>query len=97
MQQEMMATFGRGLGLTIGAIGALASPAEAQITGAPVVAEQPSQDAALPGPTNARRSYDAAYFAKYAPATALQMVERVPGSRDRIGRSIGARVRADGG
>ncbi len=67
------------LGVSMGGAAVAASPAEAQITGAPVVAEQPSQDAALPAPTNSRRNYDAAYFAKYAPATALQMVERVPG------------------
>lgn len=75
MRQEMMGA----LGLAVGGMAAVASSAAAQVSGAPVIAERPSQEAALPGSTNARRSYDAAYFAKYVPATALQMVERVPG------------------
>lgn len=74
MRQEIVATLGVSLTL-----GAWASSAQAQVSGVPVLAQKPSQDAALPGPSNARQSYDAAYFAKYAPATALQMVERVPG------------------
>ncbi|KQS04038.1 hypothetical protein ASG11_07065 [Sphingomonas sp. Leaf357] len=67
------------LGVALGLIGACAAPAAGQVTGVPVRAEPPSQDAALPGPTNGRQNYDAAYFVKYAPATALQMVERIPG------------------
>ncbi|MEG3123517.1 hypothetical protein [Sphingomonas sp. GB1N7] len=67
------------LGVALGGMGVFVAPAMGQVTGVPVRAEQPSQEAALPGPTNGRQTYDAPYFAKYAPATALQMVERVPG------------------
>lgn len=56
-----------------------ATPAVAQVGGVPVRVEPPSQAAGRPGPSNARQSYDATYFTAYAPATALQMVERVPG------------------
>lgn len=37
------------------------------------------QPAAEPGRASGRRTYDAAYFATYAPATALEIVQRVPG------------------
>lgn len=37
------------------------------------------QPAAAPTRVTGRRTYDAAYFAPFSPATALQMVERVPG------------------
>lgn len=79
-RQDVVTTLGV---VALGGMGVFAPPVAAQATGVPVRAELPSQDAALPGPspssTSGRQSYDAAYFAKYAPATALQMVERVPG------------------
>lgn len=37
------------------------------------------QPAGTPGRVTGRRSYDAAYFAPFSPASALQMVQRVPG------------------
>ncbi len=37
------------------------------------------QSAAEPGRASGRRSYDAAYFATYAPTTALEIVQHVPG------------------
>lgn len=41
--------------------------------------EQGAQPAAQPDRAPGRRQYDAAYFAQYSPATALQMAQRVPG------------------
>jgi hypothetical protein len=59
---------------------AAAMPATAQSTdGGTTTAPQPVQPAATSRTTNGRQVYDAAYFAGYAPASALQMVERVPG------------------
>jgi hypothetical protein len=68
-----------GIGVTTALAGLVtALPATAQ-SGAPSAAQiEPVQPAAAPGAA-ARRVYDAAYFSAYAPATALQMVERVPG------------------
>ncbi|KQT31994.1 hypothetical protein ASG29_09020 [Sphingomonas sp. Leaf412] len=44
----------------------------------PAVNEGP-QPAGQPDRVTGRRTYDAAYFAQYAPGSALQMVQRVPG------------------
>ena len=55
-------------------------PALAQTAVEPVPAPAGGvQAAATPGQANGRRVYDAAYFAAFSPATALQMVEHVPG------------------
>lgn len=68
--------------LAVAALVASASAA-AQVTpgdtAAPQAPAEGPQPAGEPGRSPGRRSYDAAYFATYAPATALQIVERVPG------------------
>ena len=53
----------------------------AQTVGAPAgaVAPEGPQPAGQPDRVTGRRTYDAAWFAPFAPATALQMVQRVPG------------------
>jgi hypothetical protein len=60
----------------------VALPAVAQTpagsTATPVTVPAQSQPAADPGRA-APQSYDAAFFAKYAPSNALQMVQRLPG------------------
>lgn len=75
---------GTALRATIGAAiiggGTAATPARAQSAEtATTAAPDPVQPAGTPGTTGTRQTYDAAYFAGYAPASALQMVERVPG------------------
>jgi hypothetical protein len=66
-------------------LAALATPAPAQQPAPTPRATQGQTDpgaqqpAGEPGRTTGRRDYDAAYFARYQPATALDVVERVPG------------------
>ncbi len=61
----------------------LAAPAGAQTLPSPAdprpATPPPPQPAGSPDRVTGRRTYDAAYFAQFAPATALQIVERVPG------------------
>ncbi|MEG3088011.1 hypothetical protein [Sphingomonas sp. PB4P5] len=59
-------------------MGALPAAAQTASAAEPAPGQAQAQPAATPGAA-ARRVYDAAYFAAYSPATALQMVERVPG------------------
>ena len=58
-----------------------AVPAVAQTAGASPSNPAPEgpQPAGQPDRVTGRRTYDAAWFAPFAPATALQMVQRVPG------------------
>lgn len=61
---------------------AQAGPAAAQSPPVDIAtppADAGAQPAANPAATDSRTVYEAAYFAQYAPATALQVVERVPG------------------
>lgn len=61
----------------------LAVPATAQTLPGPTDptpgTPAPAQPAGSPDRVTGRRTYDAAYFAQFAPATALQIVQRVPG------------------
>ena len=70
----------RGMACAV-AMAALVPPAIAQTAGAPVSNPAPEgpQPAGQPDRLTGRRTYDAAWFAPFAPATALQMVQRVPG------------------
>jgi hypothetical protein len=49
-----------------------------------------SQAVQAPGPTSRISTYDAAFFAQYAPRTALDVVQRVPGFTLDLGNSQGA-------
>lgn len=80
---------GMGIGSLVASASALAMTGTAAAQVPPTEAQElPSASQTLPGGTQSLSSdtenvgsqnYDAAYFAAYAPSTALQMVERVPG------------------
>lgn len=53
----------------------LADPAASPGTDVPV----PTQTAAAPGATDGRLTYEAAFFATFSPANALEVVQRIPG------------------
>ena len=73
-----------------GGVAAAQTPQGATGLAAPKpVATEGSQPAGQPDRVTGRRTYDAAWFATFAPATALQIVERVPGfSIERIDESV---------
>ncbi|WP_375286814.1 hypothetical protein [Sphingomonas sp.] len=70
-------------GLTGGMMLVLAAPAAAQTLPDPTTpapgTPPPPQPAGAPDRVTGRRTYDAEYFKQFAPNTALQIVERVPG------------------
>lgn len=65
--------------LASGPAAAQTAPAPTTVTAPRPVDPQGSQPAGQPDRVTGRRSYDAAWFATFAPATALQIVQRVPG------------------
>ncbi len=76
--------FGRGAAAVAILMTGVAMPAFAQdqtprtVDAAQAAMEQTAAETAAEGP-GGRTSYDLAYFAQYSPATALQIVQRVPG------------------
>ena len=65
----------------------------ALLAGAPALAKQTAPaDAAAPAPSQGSRTevYDAAFFARYAPRTALDIVQRIPGFTLDLGNSAAA-------
>ena len=74
----------------------LAGPALAQTDAAPDTETTPAADVTEPGPTSARNTYPASYFAQYAPRTALDMVNQIPGFSIRTG-DLGKRGLGQGG
>lgn len=81
----MTSGIARRIGISLSpAILSVASPAVAQgapqsDTVTPATPIDTPQPAAEPGRVSGRRTYDAAYFTTYAPTTALEIVQRVPG------------------
>ncbi len=76
-----------------------AAPAAGQTAGASpsLPAPEGPQPAGQPDRVTGRRTYDAAWFAPFAPATALQMVQRVPGfTIERIDESVRGFAQAAG-
>lgn len=69
------------LGLLVLAVPAHANPGDANPTDAPETTVTTAEVAAPSGPASDRRAkvYPAAFFAAYAPSTALDMVRQVPG------------------
>lgn len=65
--------------LASGPAAAQTAPAPTTVTAPRPVDPQGSQPAGQPDRVTGRRTYDAAWFATFAPATALQIVQRVPG------------------
>ncbi|SEK70366.1 Outer membrane receptor proteins, mostly Fe transport [Sphingomonas palmae] len=65
--------------LVAGEGAAQTAPAPAPVTAPKPVDPQGAQPAGQPDRVTGRRTYDAAWFATFAPATALQIVQRVPG------------------
>lgn len=65
--------------LVAGEGAAQTAPAPATVTAPKPVDPQGAQPAGQPDRVTGRRTYDAAWFATFAPATALQIVQRVPG------------------
>lgn len=65
--------------LVAGEAAAQTAPAPATVTAPKPVDPQGAQPAGQPDRVTGRRTYDAAWFATFAPATALQIVQRVPG------------------
>lgn len=75
--------------LTPAGAAAQAVPPPAGIAAPKPVATEGPQPAGQPDRVTGRRSYDAAWFATFAPATALQIVQRVPGfTIERIDESV---------
>ena len=74
-------------------IGAASLSAIAALSSAPAMAQAPSGDAppAIPAPVNGAERYAPADFARFAPRTALDMVEKVPGFLIVTGTNGGAR------
>lgn len=75
------------------------APAAGQTAGASpsLPAPEGPQPAGQPDRVTGRRTYDAAWFAPFAPATALQMVQRVPGfTIERIDESVRGFAQAAG-
>jgi hypothetical protein len=77
------------IALGAGAASAQTTPNAAGLAAPKPVATEGPQPAGQPDRVTGRRTYDAAWFATFAPATALQIVQRVPGfTIERIDESV---------